>query len=138
MEGATEDLSTEELEGCLRAGRNPYDILLHSQSPSLLDIGAGDLTFEQELVDQYVPQLRSQNKMLRLHAFDRLTPGSRVGGVYHKNRDRERHLKSFPSEELKYQFWGGMDLEQFGQAKDALPRYTMCTCHAPANPYVCL
>ena len=133
-EGVTEDLSAEELEGRLREGRNPYDILLHSQSPSLLDIGAGDLTFEQELVDQYVPQLRSHNKILRLHAFDRLTPGSRVGGVYHKNPDRERYLKSFPAEELKYQFWGGMDLEQFCQVKDALPRYTMCTCHAPANP----
>ena len=133
-EGVTEDLSAEELEGHLREGRNPYDILLHSQSPSLLDIGAGDLTFEQELVDQYVPQLRSHNKILRLHAFDRLTPGSRVGGVYHKNSDRERYLKSFPAEELKYQFWGGMDLEQFCQAKDALPRYTMCACHAPANP----
>ncbi len=132
--GAAEDLSGEELERRLREGRNPYDILLHSQSPSLLDIGAGDLTFEQELVDQYVPQLRSQNKMLMLHAFDRLAPGSRVGGVYHKNPDREGYLKSFSPEELKYQFWGGMDLEQFRQAKDALPRYTMCTCHAPANP----
>jgi hypothetical protein len=132
--GAAEDLSGEELERCLREGPNPYDILLHSQSPSLLDIGAGDLTFEQELGDQYVPQLRSQNKMLRLHAFDRLTPGSRVGGAYHKNPDHEGYLKSFPAEELKYQFWGGMDLEQFWQAKGALPRYTMCTCHAPANP----
>jgi hypothetical protein len=133
-EAVTQDLSAEELEGRLREGQNPYDILLHSQSPSLLDIGAGDLTFEQELVDQYVPQLRSHNTILRLHAFDRLTPGSRVGGVYHKNQDCERYLKSFPSEELQYQFWGGMDLEQFCRVKDALPRYTMCTCHAPANP----
>ncbi|MFA9561451.1 MAG: hypothetical protein ACERKU_03880 [Nitrospirota bacterium] len=132
--GATEDLSAEELENRLRDGRNPYDILLHSQTPSLLDIGAGDLTFERELVNQYIPQLRSHNKMLRLHAFDRLTPGSRVGGVYHKNPDHEEYLKSFPAKELKYQFWGGMDLEQFRRAKGALPRYTMCTCHAPANP----
>lgn len=130
----TEDLSAEEMENRLREGRNPYDILLHAKSPSLLDIGAGDLTFERELVDQYVPQLRSQNKILRLHAFDRLTPGSRVGGVYHKNLDYEGYLKSFPTEELKYQFWGGMDLEQFWQTQRALPRYTMCTCHAPANP----
>jgi hypothetical protein len=133
-EGVTEGLSGEELERRLRGGRNPYDILLHSQSPSLLDIGAGDLTFEQELVDQYVPQLRSHNKMLRLHAFDRLTPGSRLGGVYHKNPDYEGYLKSFPVEELTYQFWGGMDLEQFCHAKDSLLCYTMVTCHAPANP----
>jgi hypothetical protein len=131
---ATEDLSAGEIEGRLREGRNPYDILLHTQTPSLLDIGAGDLTFEQELVDQYVPQLRSHNKILRLHAFDRLTPGSRVGGVYHKNPDHEGYLKCFPAKELKYHFWGGMDLGQFCHAKGALPRYTMCTCHAPANP----
>ena len=127
-------LSTEALERGLREAQNPYDCLLQSPAPSLLDIGAGDLTFEQELVDQYVPQLRAHNIMLRLHAFDRLAPGSLAGGVYHKDRDREEYLKSFPAEELKYQFWSGMDIEQFGQAKNALPQYTMCTCHAPANP----
>ena len=126
--------STENLEGCLRKGRNPYDTLLQSVAPSLLDIGAGDLTFEQELVEQYIPQLRARNTALGLHAFDRLTPGSRVGGVYHKNRNRDDYLKSLPAEELTYQFWGGMDLEKFSQAKGALPRYTICTCHAPANP----
>ncbi|MDH5562005.1 MAG: hypothetical protein OEY91_00040 [Nitrospirota bacterium] len=129
-----DDLSTEELERHLRERLNPYDILLHSPSPSLLDIGAGDLTFERELVDQYIPQLRAKNTLFRLHAFDRLAPGSRVGGIYHKNPDYEGYLKSFPVEELNYQFWGGMDVERFGSAKGALPRYTMCTCHAPANP----
>ena len=132
--GVTEDLSVEELEGYIREGNNPYDILLHAHAPSLLDIGAGDLTFEQELVDQYVPQLRSRNTMLRLHAFDRLMPGSRVGGVYHTNRDREQYLKSFSVENLKYHFWGGMDLAKFSQVKEALSSYTICTCHAPANP----
>jgi len=129
-----EDLSTEELERRLQKDFNPYNILLHSSFPSLLDIGAGDLTFEQELIDQYLPRLRAQSKPLTLHALDRLTPGSQVGGVYHQNRDRERYLKSLPTEELKYQFWGGMDIEQFSHAKGALTRYTICTCHAPANP----
>jgi len=129
-----EDLSPEELERLLQEDCNPYDILLHSSFPSLLDIGAGDLTFEQELVDQYVPQLRVQSKPLTLHAFDRLTPGSQVGGVYHQNQDRERYLKSLPTEELKYKFWGGMDVEHFSHAKGALQCYTICTCHAPANP----
>ncbi len=127
-------LSGAQLEGYLREGRNPYDVLLHAQAPSLLDIGAGDLTFEQELVDQYIPPLRSQSKFLTLHAFDRLLPGSQVGGVYHKNQERERYLKSLSTKELHYKFWEGMDVEQFGQARDALPRYTIATCHAPANP----
>jgi len=133
-QGTDEHCSTEKMEGCLRESRNPYDILLQSAAPTLLDIGAGDLTFEQEIVDQYVPELRARKTALKIHAFDRLTPGSRAGGVYHKNRDRDHYLKSFPAEELTYQFWGGMDLEKFGQAKGAFPRYTMCTCHAPANP----
>lgn len=129
-----EDLSPEELERRLQEDCNPYDILLHSSFPSLLDIGAGDLSFEQELVDQYVPQLRAQSKPLILHAFDRLTPGSRVGGVYHKNCDHERYVQSFPLEALHFKFWGGRDLAQFCHVKEALPRYTICTCHAPANP----
>ncbi len=133
-ENASKELSADDLEHCLRAGRNPYDVLLQSPAPSLLDIGAGDLTFEQELVDQYISQLRAQKKKLKLHAFDRLTPGSQVGGVYHKNQDREQYLKGFPPQELEYQFWGGIDLAQFSQAKGALPKYTICTCHAPANP----
>ena len=81
-----EDLSVEVIEGFLKESPNPYDLLLRTPSPSLLDIGAGDLTFEEELVNQYVPQLRTRNTRLRVHAFDRLMPGSRVGGVYHKIR----------------------------------------------------
>ena len=131
---AAEDLPTDKILQCLQESQNPYDVLLQATAPSLLDIGAGDLTFEQELVEQYVPALRVQSKALTLHAFDRLTPGSRVGGVYHKNQDREGYLKGFPSKDLRYQFWGGMDIEQFGQKKGVLPQYTMCTCHAPANP----
>ena len=129
-----DDCATDRLEHWLREEHNPYDILLQVSAPSLLDIGAGDLTFEQELVDQYVPLLRAHKTPLRVHAFDRLTPGSRVGGVYHKDSDRERYLKKFPEEELTYKFWGGMDIEEFAQVRGALSRYTICTCHAPANP----
>ena len=98
---------SEDIERCLKTGQNPYDLLLQTTSPSLLDIGAGDLTFEQELVDVYVPRLRGRQTGLLLHAFDRLMPGSRVGGVYHKNEDQDRYLQSFPAEDLRYQFWGG-------------------------------
>ena len=128
------DGASEDIERCLKTGQNPYDLLLQTTSPSVLDIGAGDLTFEQELVDVYVPRLRGRQTGLLLHAFDRLMPGSRVGGVYHKNEDQERYLQSFPAEDLRYQFWGGMGLEQFNKVKGAQRRYTVCTCHAPANP----
>jgi hypothetical protein len=134
-EKATEkDLSTEQVEELVRQGFNPYEVLRHVTSPSLLDIGAGDLTFEQELVDQYVPQLRHQKTPLTLHAFDRLLPGSRVGGVYHTDLNRERHLQSFLPQEVQFKFWGGIGLEQLKQVKGLLPHYTVSTCHAPANP----
>ncbi|MBA3614316.1 MAG: hypothetical protein H0W49_15690 [Nitrospirales bacterium] len=121
-------------EEILRDASNPYDLLRQTPTPSLLDIGAGDLSFEQELVDHYIPYLRTQRTPLTLHAFDRLIPGSGVGGVYHKNLQRERYLQSFSSEELRFKFWGGMDLETFSKSKGQLSRYSVSTCHAPANP----
>lgn len=129
-----EELSGVRCEDIIRGASNPYDLLRHTATPSLLDIGAGDLSFEQELVDHYVPHLRTQHTPLTVHAFDRLRPGSRVGGVYHKNVDRERYLHGFSPEELRFKFWGDMSLEAFSKVKGRLPRYTVSTCHAPANP----
>ncbi|HBP88725.1 MAG TPA: hypothetical protein PKK23_13295 [Nitrospirales bacterium] len=130
----SEELSGAQWEEIIRNTSNPYDVLRHTATPSLLDVGAGDLSFEQELVDHYVPYFRMQRTSLTLHAFDRLMPGSRVGGVYHKNLDRERYLQSFSPEELRFKFWGGMGLETFSKGKGRLHRYTVSTCHAPANP----
>lgn len=132
--GNPEKPSGTQWEEIIRNVSNPYDALMHTATPSLLDVGAGDLSFEQELVDHYIPYLRTQRTSLILHAFDRLMPGSRVGGVYHKNLDRERYLQSYPPEELRFKFWGGMGLETFSKCKGRLPRYTVSACHAPANP----
>jgi hypothetical protein len=129
-----EELSGVRCEEIIRGASNPYDLLRHTSTPSLLDIGAGDLSFEQELVDHYVPLLQTQHTPLTVHAFDRLMPGSRVGGVYHKNVERERYLHRFSPEELRFKFWGGMSLETFSKVRGRLPRYTVSTCHAPANP----
>lgn len=132
--GRPEEPSGTQWEEIIRNVSNPYDALRHTATPSLLDVGAGDLSFEQELVDHYIPYLRTRRTSLTLHAFDRLMPGSRVGGVYHKNLDRERYLQSYPPEELRFKFWGGMGLETFSKSKGQLPRYTVSACHAPANP----
>ena len=127
-------LSVSNLQALLQRSTNPYDLLFQVPVPSLLDIGAGDLTFEQELVEYYRGQSIPHKARLILHAFDRLHPGSKVGGVYHRNRDREQFLKNRPSEELQFRFWGDMGLDAFPREKYVLPRYTMVTCHAPANP----
>lgn len=124
----------EELRNLLQRSINPYDVLLNIPSPSLLDIGAGDLSFEQELVEYYRAQKPVHKTGLTLHAFDRLHPGSKVGGVYHRDHTRERFLKSLPPDEVQFCFWGNTDLESFLKEKQALPRYSMVTCHAPANP----
>lgn len=129
-----ETLSGAQCEEIIRRAFNPYDVLRHTTTPSLLDIGAGDLSFEQELADQLIPHLRDRGIPLTVHAFDRLMPGSRTGGVYHKNGDRERYLRNFPPEELRFKFWGGMTLDTFSTVKGKLSRYTVSTCHAPANP----
>lgn len=128
------ELTSSRLQALLQQSANPYDLLFHVSRPSLLDIGAGDLSFEQELVDYYRGNPLPNKPTLVLHAFDRLSPASKVGGVYHRNRDRERFLKSLPSQELQFRFWGDMELEVFTREKQRLPHYTMVACHAPANP----
>jgi len=129
-----DELSPSRLQTLLQKSANPYDLLFHVSAPSLLDIGAGDLSFEQELVDYYQGNPASDKSALVLHAFDRLNPASKVGGVYHRSRDRERLLKNLSPEVLRFRCWGDMDLEKFTREKQALLQYTMVTCHAPANP----
>ncbi len=130
----SERLEPEAVEACVREDRNPFSLLMHSTTPSVLDIGAGDLTFEHELVDQIIPRLSDKNLPLTLHAFDRLNPSSRVGGVYHTDQERERYLIGLSPDTVQFQFWGGKNLDQFAALKRALGRYTISTCFAPANP----
>ena len=127
-------IPSSRVEEALGASLNPYDLLLAADFPSLFDVGAGDLTFEQELVDQYLPKLRERKRSLILHALDRLQPGSQYGGVYHANQERKTYLQGFPEAELQFRFWGGMNLVDPLNIKGILPYYTIVTCHAPANP----
>lgn len=124
----------EALISLLQKYPNPYALLFEVSHPSLLDIGAGDLTFEQELVEFYRSAQTARKGCLVVHAFDRLRPGSKVGGVYHRNPERERMLKTLPPEEVQFRFWGNTNLTDFTQARLGLARYTIVTCHAPANP----
>lgn len=127
-------LTPSQVEEYLKASSNPYDLLLQSTMPSLLDLGAGDLSFQQELVEQFLPILESQQKLLTLHALDRLQPGSQFGGVYHASSERVKQLKAYPSTNLRFQFWGGIDMMNLSPIKGLLPTYTIVSCHAPATP----
>ncbi|HTK87484.1 MAG TPA: hypothetical protein VL329_07120, partial [Nitrospiraceae bacterium] len=51
-----------QIEAFLRSHRNPYDLLLDIDVPSLLDLGAGDLSFAVELADRYVPRFEQRQR----------------------------------------------------------------------------
>ena len=125
---------SSQIEEIVRNQANPYDVLLSVDSPSVLDLGAGDLTFEQELIDLYFPRLQRHHQPLVLHAVDRLQPGSRVGGVYHADPHRKERLQGFADKEVGFRFWGGIDLVDLSKVKGLRPHYSLVTCHAPANP----
>ncbi len=127
-------LVPERLEAVLRTTRNPYDLLLEADSPSLLDVGAGDLSFAAELVEAYLPRLQRHHKNLTLHSLDRLQPGSKFGGLLHPDSDLLQRFRQAPPRGLQFQFWGGQDMFDMSSLKRVLPRYTLAACHAPATP----
>ncbi len=113
---------------------SPYDLLLRVEQPSLLDLGAGDLSFEEDLLDRYLPPLHQRGKVLTLHALDRLRPGSQLGGAYHASPDRLHRFAQYPRDRLRFQFRGGIDMMDLSTQPHLLAQYTMVTCHAPATP----
>ena len=108
-----------EVENFLRAHCNPYDLLLDIDIASLLDIGAGDLSFAAELADQYVPLLRARHRQLVLHGIDRLRPGSQLGGRLHADSDILKRLNG--TDALTAEFWGNQDMFALDRRKDVWP-----------------
>ena len=131
---ASAGLTPHDIEAVVRHGPSPYELLLRVEKPSLLDLGAGDLSFEEALLDRYLPPLRQRGKVFTLHALDRLQPGSQLGGLYHASPERLRRLARVAPDALHFRFWGGMDMMAAATPRALLPRYTIVTCHAPATP----
>lgn len=128
-------MRSEEIEGLIRRSANPFDLLLDSEVASVLDLGAGDLTFAEELADMYLPELQRHNRRLILHCLDRLDPRSKLGGPLHPDQNRLRTLqdKLGPT----FAFFGNQDmfaLDNLDNAGELAPRYTIVTCWAPATP----
>src|SRR5881409_585858 len=95
-----------QIEQFVRGCANPFDLLLAAEAASLLDLGAGDLSFAAELAELYRPRLRQSNKGLTLHCVERLRPGSTLGGRLHVGQDRLERLRHFPSAGFHFRFWG--------------------------------
>ncbi|MDP3597201.1 MAG: hypothetical protein Q8S75_09425, partial [Nitrospirota bacterium] len=128
-------LRSEEIEAFAHSHENPFDLLLDADVASLFDLGAGDLSFATELVEQYVAPLQQRQRELVLHGLDRLQPGSQLGGPLHPERERLNGLRSRTG--LSFQFFGNHDMFDLGnldQAGKLAPRDTIATCWAPATP----
>lgn len=123
-----------DVEAFVKQNPSPYDLLLQVEKPSLLDLGAGDLSFGEELLDHYLPSVQQSGKALTLHAQDRLQPGSQLGGAYHADPERLRRFAQYPPDNLQFRFWGGVDMMDLSTRPHLLAQYTMVTCHAPATP----
>lgn len=128
------NFDSQALETFIQSHSNPYDWLLETDHPSLLDLGAGDLSFEEELLDQFFPQIQNAGKSITLHALDRLQPGSQFGGVYHANQERLIRFSQYAREHLNFRFWGAKDMLDLSTPRELLKSYSIVTCHAPATP----
>jgi hypothetical protein len=129
--------SPSEIESFVRAHRNPYDLLLDVDVASLLDLGAGDLSFARELANLYVPRFQEPQRALVLHGVDRLQPGSHLGGRLHADPDVVKELSGSRDERcsaLEFRFWGNQDMFSLEKNKGLWPCYTIVTCHGPATP----
>ena len=125
-------LSQADIEQVLRTESNPFDLLLHADVASVLDLGAGDLSFADELVDLYGDRLQQQGRELTLHCIDRLRPGSPLAGPLQTDPLVLQNLRSSPG--LHFRFWGNLDMFELETVKGVWPRYTIVTCHSPATP----
>lgn len=127
--------SSEEIEAVVRRLDNPFDFLRRTDVASVLEIGAGDLSFAEELVELYGPELRQQRRPFIVHCLDRLDPRSQLGGPLHADPERLRKLQR--KEGLSFSFFGNQDmfeLEDLDRQGLLGPRYTIAVCWAPATP----
>jgi len=90
-------LSPQAIETFLRSHSNPFDLLVEEAAPSLLDLGAGDLSFATEVAEHYLPLLAARDERLTLHGLDRLQAGSRLGGPLQPDPGRIERLRSIIS-----------------------------------------
>ncbi|MFZ3014663.1 MAG: hypothetical protein WA045_13255 [Nitrospira sp.] len=128
-------LSSEEVEEAVRQLDNPFDFLHRTEVASVLEIGAGDLSFAEELAHLYGPEFNQQHRPFVIHCLDRLDPRSQLGGPLHANPERLQKLQQ--RAEVSFSFFGNQDMFTLGDLdKQELlaPRYTIATCWAPATP----
>ena len=128
-------LTAESVAGFVRQHASPFDLLAEHVPASVLDLGAGDLSFAEDLVASYEPRLATQGRSLILHCLDRLDPDSQLGGPLHAHPLRLSSLRARPG--VEFRFYGDQDmfaLEPLVKDQRLASRYLIVTCWAPATP----
>jgi hypothetical protein len=128
-------LDGESVTNFLHTHSNPFDLLVTADVPSVVEFGAGDLSFATELADQYAPRICEHNRTLLLHCIDRLSPQSKLGGPLHPSQDRLQALRS--RTDISFQFFGDQDMCGFDELAESgrlASRYAVAVCWAPATP----
>ncbi|MDP9132908.1 MAG: hypothetical protein M3M98_07240 [Nitrospirota bacterium] len=128
-------VTADAVDRFIRQHPNPFDLLREQVPASVLDLGAGDLSFAEDLVARYQPQLAAQDRPLILHCLDRLDPGSQLGGPLHAHPLRLSKLRSQPG--VQFRFFGDQDmfnLLPLEKNQRLATRYLIVTCWAPATP----
>jgi len=132
--GAVSSLAQEKVEAAVRGKDNPFDVLLETDVASLVDCGAGDLTFEETVVEQYLSLLERAGRVFILHAFDRLDPQEPFGAFVQADRDRLQRLRRYPSPALRFQYDGHRDMFDLASWRRDCARYTIAVCNSPSTP----
>ena len=128
-------VSPDTIDRFIREHQNPFDVLTDQLPASVLDLGAGDLSFAEELATLYTPSLTAQHRPLVLHCLDRLDPASQLGGPLHAPPLRLNRLRAKPG--LQFRFYGDQDmfaLDALERDQRLAARYLIVTCWAPATP----
>ena len=128
------EMSQQEVEEAASSTGNPFDLLLTADVASVMDFGAGDLTFEEQLVAGYLPRLEAAGKELILHCLDRLDPADEASSLVQAGRERLQNLRQHPSSRLQFRFFSSRDMFAVQEVPTVCPRYTIAVCHSPASP----
>ena len=135
--GPVSSMTQEKVEAAVRGKDNPFDVLLEADVASVVDCGAGDLTFEEMVVEQYLGPLERAERAFTLHAFDRLDPQEPFSAFVQADRDRLQRLRRRSSQALRFRYDGNRDMLDLASWRQACARYTIAACNSPATPTFC-
>ena len=132
--GPVSSMAQDQVEAAIRSHDNPFDVLLEADVASVVDCGAGDLTFAEKVVEQYLGPLERAGRVLILHAFDRLNPQEPFSTFVQADRDRLQRLRQRSSPALRFRYDGNRDMLDLASWRQDCTRYTIAVCNSPATP----